>query len=232
MTSAAGSSTVGRIAFALGAACVCVGLLVWALPRISQGAEIERTDVAWNSLVQGPRLSRTGYARAEQSLTDVAPADGATLVRKAAFTALGSGDMKKAATVAREAVEASPADPQAWTLFCEILAQRDVGRAARCLDTALVVAPFDWFVAGRRAALAATLWPALTDDTREAAARETRRLWTTDGLRDQLWGVMQRPHAADLVLFALRGDRESLRAFNRWYIRKELCGGACSPKVD
>jgi len=228
------SRVYGRTVLAAAAGLIVPAVLILlAVPRLIEGVGAERALPAVNAGVSGDRLpiDRWRYAANDLSLT--MPNNGDGLIRRAEMLYLAANGnlegMAQAKAVVIDGLTLAPANPRGWTLLCEIDARIALSEAPRCMDTGFFVAPFDWFVARRRALLAAQLWPMLDADTQEAAARRVRLMWESDHWDDHrvkfaLYDVYQAPNGAALLTAGFRSDKDELREFNRWLIRQQMYG--------
>jgi hypothetical protein len=208
-------------------------LLFLGVPRLVEGIGAERALPAVNAGISGDRLPLERWRYAADDLASTMPENGDGLVRRAEMTFLAAnGNTSGLAQARSEVIEGltlAPTNPRGWTLLCEIDARIAPTEAAHCMDTGFFVAPFDWFVAGRRALLAADLWPRLDADVQEAAARRVRLMWESDHWDDHrvkfaLLDVYRAPNGAALLTAGFHNDREELREFNRWVIREIMYG--------
>ena len=207
-------------------------LIVLALPRIVEGIGIERALPVVRSATVGQTLSLDRYRGAADDLTSTMPENGDGLVRLAEMMALAANNEPRGLSRARAMVvrglALAPLNPRGWTLLCEIDSHVVKADAPRCMDTGFFVAPFDWFVAGRRALLAAALWPTLDADVRNAAARRVRLMWEADHwwfdhrVKLVLYDVYRAPNGAALLNAGFQDDPDELRSFNRWLIQQQM----------
>jgi hypothetical protein len=228
------SRAYGRTVLAAAAGLIVPAVLILlAVPRLIEGIGAERALPAVNAGVSGDSLpiERWRYAANDLSLT--MPSNGDGLIRRAEMIYLGANGnlegLAQARAVVVDGLTQAPANPRGWTLLCEIDARIALNEAPRCMDTGFFVAPFDWFVAPRRALLAAELWPTLDPDVQDAAARRVRLMWESDRwddhrIRDVLYDVYRTPYGAALLTAGFRNDHEELRTFNRWLIHQQMHG--------
>jgi hypothetical protein len=206
-----------------------------ATPRFVEGIGLERSLATYNASVAEQPLSSANYQRAAGALTFIASADGDGLIERAEMiTQAANGramQLREARAFTVEGLRRAPANPRGWTLLCEIDFSIVPSEASRCMDTAFFIAPFDWYVARKRALLAAYLWPGLDLDVREAAARRVRLMWESDRwpdhrVKEALYDVYRAPNGEAILFAAFKDDREQLRALNRWLVRQEMEDGA------
>jgi hypothetical protein len=162
--------------------------------------------------------------------------NGETLLWRAELDGIQAGKDEGKLEAARsetvEALKADPANPRSWMLLCELGASLKRADAGTCLDTAFFVGPFDWYVARRRAVLAAYLWPSLDGDTKDAAARRLRLMWETDitgypRMRPILYDVARMPFGRVNIDKAFADDRPTLHVIDNW-----LMLASQRPEVD
>jgi hypothetical protein len=199
-------------------------LLCLAAPRLGAGAALERVS---------PVIHRM---RTRTPMPPGAPLGAAALLahERADPEAMGwRGEMLAAAPADRTRLVSAaailegvlletPANLRAWTSRCETLA--DLGRpdAARCLEQALALGPYDFFVAHRRVSLAARLWPALDAQAREAAVRQVKLLWRAPPLRDDLALATYAPDERALLQRSFADEPETIRDINRYVTLSQL----------
>jgi len=227
-----GSST--RSIFAL-AVCLLVPvfLIVLAVPRLVEGIGLERARIAYEAAIDERPLPASVYQDAADAMSDVMADDGDALIERAELTELASNgrpaELHKARDLVIDGLLRSPVNPRGWTLLCQIDIYVSPTDASRCMDTAFFIAPFDWFLAPRRAVLAAYLWPQLDADVRAAAARRVRLMWEADEwpdhrLKRSLYDVYRAPNGPALLTAGFEGDKDEMRALNRWLLRRQMYG--------
>ncbi len=209
-------------------------LILLATPRLIEGVGAERALPAVNAAVNGGRLPIERWRYAADDLASTLPDDGDGLIRRAEMMYLAANGnaqgLAQAKSVVTDGLTRAPTNPRGWTLLCEIDARIARSEAPRCMDTGFFVAPFDWFVAPRRALLAADLWPTLDTDVQEAAARRVRLMWESDHwddhrVRDVLYDVYKMPNGAALLTAGFKFNKDELREFNRWLIHQQINEG-------
>jgi len=110
----------------------------------------------------------------------------------------------------------APTSAEGWTFYAEILAPSDPKKAARALDQAFTLAPYDFFLAERRVQLASHIWNYLGSDTKSETLRQTRRLWDESVLRDEILSLLATSDGGKLLTRAYADDPDTLRTINRW----------------
>jgi hypothetical protein len=116
----------------------------------------------------------------------------------------------------RAGLSRAPASAEGWTFYAEMLQPRDPAMAVRALDQAFLLAPHDFYLAGRRARLAALLWGQLDRDGRDAALTQARLLWQEPLLHQEMLQLLAAPQGSALLTRAYAGDPDTMRAINRW----------------
>jgi hypothetical protein len=156
---------------------------------------------------------------AQKALAGSLPGDGENVLWRAELLAILAGRnhalLERARLLAIEGLTFEPANPRGWTLLCEIDVAMHRSDAARCLDTAFYIGPFDWFVANRRTVLSAYLWPSLDADTRDAAARRVRLLFGNPKLRDIDFQIARTANGRAMLAAAFRSDPGMRAEFDR-----------------
>ena len=197
-----------------------VALVCAALPVCMAGFAEDAAVPVPVYLVMGYTVSRDDYARAARMLEASAPYSPRDYLTEAeAMTHLGASHKKVIATL-EKGLAASPASVRGWTILAEQRAPTDRNGAAKALEQALVLAPFDYWLAGRRAHDAAGLWDALGHDARDQAVIQARLLWDEPLLRSEVAPFVKDPAGAALMSRALKDEPEEIRRLNRWMVGK------------
>lgn len=221
--------------FVAGAAGLAVPaiLIALAIPRLIEGIGTEQALPATTAAVFERTLPTSNYRVAAGVLSSTLADNGDGLIRRAEMLALAAkgndAELAEARAVVVDGLVKAPMNPRGWTLLCEIDSHIAPAQAPRCMDTGFFVAPFDWFVAPRRALLAAYLWPRLDADVQSAAARRVRLMWESDSwtdhrARQSLFDVYRAPNGAALLTAGFRTDPDELRVVNRWLMQKQMYG--------
>jgi hypothetical protein len=191
-------------------------LLLGALPHFRNGWTIDQALPVPSYMIAGRVLPPSAYIHAAKVLHAANRADGTSRVA-GAEAALNSG--ASGATQIGEleaALTATPAPVRGWLLLAQARqAAGDRRGAARALSEALILAPYDYWVAEKRARLAAQLWPNLDPDSQDAAIRQVRLMWSEPQLRPQLLDLASSREGGALTDHAFAGDRNDLVAINR-----------------
>jgi hypothetical protein len=231
------SPTALTLSAALVLLTVPIVLATFAWPQFVAGVPAAGSETTVTSTVTGYTLSQAAYEQASRDLKNTPADDGFDLVSLAEVSALAAWRDKKPdrLAVARQltiqGISRAPSNPQGWTLLCAIVARSSRMAGARCMDTALYVGPFDWFTARHRALLGTEVWPLLSPDTKDTFARRLHLMWDDTTLYAYLWDVWSAPNGAAVLTTAFAGDKDGLRRFNRWLIRRTMCDARCYPPV-
>lgn len=202
-----------------------------AAPAFIAGLGVESARGTVERMIAGQTQSRSAYRDAAAALWRAE--DGESLAERAELLARASNDPRavdRAYELVSEGVARAPADPRAWVLLCAIEASRDPGRGAFCLDRGFFVGRYDWYAMPWRMELAAREWPYLDQHVRDAAASFVLPMWNTeewgDGndLRAALFDLSETADGRQLLRAGFLADRNALRRFNHWVLRKRIDG--------
>ena len=167
------------------------------------------------------QLPHETYERAAALLATTDRRDGNARIVLAEVAASAGYSPTQVIPILRAGVESLPASARGWTLLAqEYLVSGDRKLAARALSLALILGPYDYWVAGRRARLAATLWNELSPDDQKASLAQAALLWEIKSLRGEIPGLIQTPGGVALLTRAL--TPEDVRALNRWMVNRHL----------
>lgn len=159
-------------------------------------------------------MPKAAYAAAATTLAQANARNGnAKLLRAEAWMHSGAQPAESVSSLS-DGVSRAPASSRGWILLSEALYPASRTAAARALSQSLLLAPYDFWLAGPQTADAARLWPYLDGEAREEAIAKSRLLWEEPALRPYLKGVLDRPEGAALLTKAL--SAEERRALNRW----------------
>ena len=198
---------------------IAIGLFVFVIAafRMQSGFAVDRAFPVPIYMVMGVPVPHGAYVQAAQTLQHANPKDGEAMIAAAEAATRAGALPLQVIPRARLGLQKSPASARGWTLLAEeYLAERRGPEATRALSTALLLSPFDYWIAGRRAHVAAALLDDLDHDTRASADRQAELLWETPGLRDEIPGLLRAPGGRRLMAEALATDSQSVRALNRW----------------
>jgi hypothetical protein len=187
-----------------------------AIPRIVSGLALETAFPVPSYIVKNVVLPRKSYAAAAVVLSHADPRDGETQILRAEAAHLGGTPDAQVIPIIENGLSHDPAYARGWTLLSELLQQTDRVRASKALTTALELAPYDYFLAGRRARDGAMLWDVVSEDGRALLVRQAGLLWTEKQLRDQIIPLLDTPGGAALMTRALGDNPDQIRALNRW----------------
>jgi hypothetical protein len=221
------SQILGSIFLSIALLLVPSALAALAWPRLQNGVALAGIKHVVDERLRGRSLAKDKLQAARFAVS--APSEnGETLLWRAELDGMLAGKDPNGLEAARletiAALKADPANPRTWTLLCELDTNLKRSDAGTCLDTAFYVGPFDWYVARRRAVLAAYLWPSLDDDTKDAAARRLRLMWESNIagyplMRPILYDVAQVPFGRVMIDKAFAHDRWTLHAIDVWLMR-------------
>jgi len=195
-----------------------LGLLLFlgALPHFRNGWTIDQALPVPSYMIAGRALPPSAYVHAAITLHAANHADGTSHIA-GAEAALDSG--APGATQIGElesALTATPASVRGWLLLAQARqAAGDRRGAAQALSEALILAPYDYWVAEKRLLLATQLWSNLDPDSQDAAIRQVRLMWSEPKLHPQLLDFAGSREGAALTDRAFAGDRDDLIAINR-----------------
>jgi hypothetical protein len=189
---------------------------VGALPHFRDGLIIDQALPVPSYMIAAKNLPNSAYAHAASVLLRADPANGTSRIAGAeAALDSGASGMTQIPNLTA-ALIATPASTRGWLLLARAAAPTDRKQAAAALSQALILAPYDYWVAGIRVRLAASLWSNLDQDAQSNALRQTRMLWEQQQLRPQLPAILASPGGLRLVRLAFAGQRDDLVALNRW----------------
>jgi hypothetical protein len=215
-----------RIASTL--AAILPGLLMIgaALPLLRDGSAWSEAAPVPSRMIERRVLLPMAYRNAAEALAYADDRDGDAQMA-GAEAAIHAG-ASRAGQIGRleRAVLDTPASARGWTLLSEALSDVDRRRAAKALSQAMTLGPYDYWLAAARAEDAAAWWDVLDDDTRAAALRQTRLLWSEPGLRPGLLRLLSTRRGAALVQRTFAADPDDLRALNRWVSAARRQGGS------
>ena len=193
-----------------------------AIPRIVSGLALEAAFPVPSYIVKNVVLPRKSYAAAAIVLSHADSRDGETQILRAEAAHLGGMPDAQVIPIVENGLGHDPAYARGWTLLSELLRQTDRARASKALTIALELAPYDYFLAGRRARDGAMLWDAMSDDGRGLLLRQAGLLWSEPQLRDQVMPLLDTPGGAALMTRALKDNPDQIRALNRWVARRRF----------
>jgi len=193
-----------------------LALAFLAIPRLTSGIATDAAFPVPIYIAMNVPLPASAYRQAADILAQANPNDGdAVIARAEAMSRSGSapGDV---IAVVQLGLSDAPASARGWTLLAEQEGKVAHGRAAAPLALALSLGPYDYWLAGRRAGDAVTLWDALDADGKSAALGQLRLLWDEPSLRQQIVPILALKGGPRLMTRALASETEEIRALNRW----------------
>jgi hypothetical protein len=199
-----------------------VFLTLAAVPRFVSGLAWEAAfPVPVAMSINAPQTPHA-YTAAASILAHADPADGEAQIARAQAAIYAGEPSANVVPILEDGLAHAPASALGWTLLSELLSRTDRGRAAVALGLALELAPYDYFLAGRRARAGAGLWEALPDDARRDLLRQTQLLWGDKSLHKELRPLLRAPGGAMLITRAFADQPDDLRAINRMVLRERL----------
>jgi hypothetical protein len=186
-----------------------------ALPRLMSGLALLLVLPVPYVIDANGQLPARAYKAAQNVLAHVSTFDGQAKIWQAGAAYLAASPVEDVRSILVPALERTPSSPEGWTLLAEIEAPGNPKRAASALGLALQLAPFDYWLASRRANAGARLWDALSMEERDSLLRQTRLLWSEKQLRDKIVSLFAAPEGAALAGRAFANDPDILRELNR-----------------
>lgn len=193
-----------------------IGLILAAVPDVRDG-------LLWDASIPTPEdieaqwpLPSASYARSASLLSKTNSRDTEAHIFAAEAAMLANGDPSQQINALQVAVSKAPANARAWMVLSDAYRPRDPKMAAKALAQALLLAPYDYFLAGPRAERAAILWDYLDDETRAAGLRQTLMLWESPELRDEIHALMASQDGIDLLNRALAHRQNELSRLKLW----------------
>jgi cytochrome c-type biogenesis protein CcmH/NrfG len=194
-----------------------LSIFVVAILRMQSGFATDRAFPVPVYMVMHVALPHDSYVQAAAVLQHADPSDGEATIAAAEADAHASVPAWRLIPRIKFGLQKSPTSARGWTLLAEqYLAMGRRQSAVEAISTALLLSPFDYWIAGRRARVAAMLFGDLDHDTRSSALRQAELLWDTPSLRTQIPMLLRTPGGGDLISQALGDDPRDLRALNRW----------------
>lgn len=204
---------------------------LWSLPGLvlaGFGALHMRDGAASDAAVPVPSAMVAGitapaeayrHTAAVLALADTRNGE-AVIVRAEAL--MHVGDRRGAVPLLVAGLARAPASARGWVLLSEAEDDERPSDAARALAMGLVLAPHDYWLAGRRVRDAARLWSRLDGEGCRLAMDQARLLWRDEVLRDQLRDVLRTAEGLSVVARAFAGQSEDVREMNRWLARRRM----------
>jgi hypothetical protein len=197
-------------------------LTIAAIPRLVSGLAQEAAFPVPAYIEKNFPLPRKSYDVAATALSHAPPADGATQIARAEAAHLAGNDDALVIPILENGLSHDPASARGWTLLSEVLRKTDRARSAKALAISLEIAPYDFFLAGRRARDGALVWDVLAADARPALLRVAAQLWNEASLHGEIVPLLNTPGGAALMTRALADDPNQIRELNRWVTRQRF----------
>ena len=201
----------------------CIGLLVPVLllvfaatPRLQSGLAVDAAYPVPILMVADLSVPQSSYLDTAVILAAAHRDDGESKLQYAEALSLAQPGDEMVLELLRDGLAISPASVRGWALLAEELGAVEPQRAAQALGLSLLLGPYEYFVALKRARQAAMLWDGLSTDARAAALEQTRLLWSEESLNDELLRLLDTQGGSELLARAFINDPEELRAINRW----------------
>jgi hypothetical protein len=192
-----------------------LGLAIGAWPHFQNGLAREAAIPVPSYMVARIAMPKVAYRSAVQALARADARDGdAHVARGEALMALGESPTADLTAGLRHA----PASARGWTLLAEASMKTDRRQAARYLGQALLLAPYDYWLALPLAQDAAKLWPQMDGVARERAVAQARMLWSDLQMRRQFQFFASTPEGVQLAWRTFAYQPDELRAINRWLV--------------
>lgn len=207
---------IGRILLLLPA----ILLALLAAPKFLAGRALDAAFPVPVYVAMNVPLPVASYGEAAARLDRARDADGGMALIQAELLALQNAPGARVSALAGQGLSATPASARGWLVMAESQRDSNPALAGRALGMALGLAPYDYWIAGRRATDAARLYPRLRGETQAMAERQAQMLWDEPRLRPQLLTVLASPGGSDLVMASFRARPDDLRALNRWVARE------------
>jgi len=211
---------VGRNLFGWGARILlllpAVLLLAAAIPRFVSGRAVDAAFPVPAYMVLNQPLPLNSYRAAADVLAKAGENDGRAILERAEAASLGGDSSAHVMALLRSGLAETPASVRGWTLLAEQLVNEDPQSAKTALEHSVLLGRYEYFVAGKRSRVAATMWDQLPPDVQAAILPQTRLLWTDITLRTNIAPLLTTPGGRELVGRAFRDDPEQLRALNRY----------------
>ena len=191
-------------------------LLMAAVPRFESGLAVDAAFPVPVYMVVNAPLPANSYRAAADVLAGADSRDGRSMLERAEAASMAGDPQAAVVDMLRSALAEAPASVRGWTLLAEQLLKQDPKAATTSLEHSLLLGRYEYFVAGKRARVAAAVWDQLSPGAREAMILQTRLLWPDIVLRRDIASLLSTPGGSDLMNRAFRNDPEQVRALNRW----------------
>ncbi|MEI9886080.1 MAG: hypothetical protein WDN08_06185 [Rhizomicrobium sp.] len=193
-----------------------LALGIGATPHFSDGLALDRALPVPSYMIAGTALPKGIYLGAVAALDGASPADGFAGAARAEAAMHADAPGASQIPLLEHALAAAPASPRTWLLLAQAQLQTDRAKAATALSQALILAPYDYWVAAGRTRYAALLWSDLDADARSRALGQVRLLWEEPQFHAQLLQLLTLPKVPKLVDRAFAGRRDERVELYRW----------------
>ncbi len=221
-------SAVSRWLLRIGCIAFVLLIVARAFAHFRDGVMIDRAIPVPSYMVAGRPVPKWAYAHAAAALAGADAADGVARIAGAeAALRAGAPDRSQIGPL-RSALMRAPADARGWLLLAQAARSSDPHQASVAMSQALLLAPYDYWLAGMRAQIASGMWSALDEDAKSRALQQIRLLWEEPQLRVLLPAVLDAPGAASAFQLAFAGNRDEFITINRWISarRRQAADGA------
>lgn len=191
-------------------------LVAIAIPRYQSGRAVDSAYPVPAYTIMNFALPANSYRAAADALAEADPRDGRTLIERAEIASLAGLSRNEVVSLLEDGLARAPASARGWTILAEQTAGGNKTRAANALAHSLLLGPDEYYLAAKRARVAATVWDALPSDAADAALGQARNLWKEGGLNREIPDLLALKGGPELMTRAFRDDPEDLRALNRW----------------
>jgi hypothetical protein len=189
-------------------------LFLTAVPRLQSGLAIDAAFPVPNYVLVDYLLPENSYRVAAEVLTGASSEDGQTLILLAEVAAHANLPQQAILNLLRDGLSRSPASSRGWALLAEQI--QDRRRAAAALTQSLLLAPYDYFLAGRRGREGALLWDVLPVDDRRSVLQQARLIWSEPILYGEIEPLLMVSGGADLLARAFEDEPQELQALSLW----------------
>ena len=195
-------------------------ILSIAVPRLQPALAVERAYPVPAYVSDNVQVPHEAYHEAAQSLALASDSDGEAQIARAEMLLLSGEPVHGLIGLTKRALGRDPSSARGWALLAALEELSNPSAAADALGLSLELAPYDYWLAGQRAARGARLWPHLTGATRQSVVRQVQLLWSEPSLRASVPALLGQAHGAELVHLALAGEPDQVRALNREILRE------------
>ncbi len=196
-------------------------LAIFAWVRIADGLARDASLPVPVSLLRRETLPLAYYVKAVDALSRTNRHNSETMVQQAEsalYTGVAPGSQ---IGLLEDAIAASPASPRAWTMLA--IASLDSNRplALKALDQSFLLGSQEYWTSGFRAEIAGRAWNDMSVPAREAALNQTRQLWHTPELHNELVRLYGTPAGAGLIARAFLADPKEYADVVLWRVQQQ-----------